>query len=93
MGHLVEYAINGYVAIDVARRFHPDIVLLDLGLPGISGFDVCREIKRDPKTRGSRVIALTAFSQSEYRTRAAEAGCELYLVKPVATNVLEDLLG
>ena len=93
MGHIVEYAINGYVALDVARRFHPDFVLLDLGLPGMDGFEVCRKITRDPTMQGSRIIVITAFSQAEYRTRAAEAGCELYLVKPVATKVLEDLLG
>jgi two-component system CheB/CheR fusion protein len=93
MGHKVEYAINGYVAINVARRFRPDFVLLDLGLPGIDGFEVCRQIKRDPELRSCRVIALTAFSQDEYRARAKNAGCELYLVKPVDTRVLEDLLG
>ena len=93
MGHKVEYAINGYVAINVARRFHPDFVLLDLGLPGIDGFEVCRQIKRDPELRSCRVIALTAFSQHEFRARAKEAGCELYLVKPVEAKVLEDLLG
>jgi CheY-like chemotaxis protein len=93
MGHTVEYAINGYVALDVARRFRPDFVLLDLGLPGIDGFEVCRQIKRDPDLQDCRVVALTAFSQDEYRQRARAVGCELYLVKPVDTKVLEDLLG
>ena len=93
MGHSVEYAINGYVALDVARRFRPDFALLDLGLPGIDGFEVCRQIKRDPQLRFCRVVALTAFSQDEYRERAKQAGCELYFVKPVDTQVLEDLLG
>jgi CheY-like chemotaxis protein len=93
MGHIVEYAINGYVALSVARRFHPDFMLLDLGLPGMDGFEVCRKMKLEPTMQHTRVIAITAFSQAEYRTRAAEAGCELYLVKPVATNVLEELLG
>jgi CheY-like chemotaxis protein len=93
MGHSVEYAINGYVALDVARRFRPDFALLDLGLPGIDGFEVCRQIKRDPQLRFCRVVALTAFSQDEYRERAKQAGCELYLVKPVDTQVLENLLG
>jgi CheY-like chemotaxis protein len=93
MGHIVEYAINGYVALDVARRFRPEFVLLDLGLPGIDGFEVCRQIKRDPDLRSCRVVALTAFSQDEYRKRAVEVGCEDYLVKPVDTKVIEDLLG
>jgi two-component system CheB/CheR fusion protein len=93
MGHSVEYALNGYVALDVARRFRPEFVLLDLGMPGIDGFEVCRQIKRDAQLRSSRVVVLTAFSHQEYRDRAAQAGCELYLVKPVDTKILEDLLG
>jgi CheY-like chemotaxis protein len=93
MGHTVEYAINGYVAVEIARRFHPEFVLLDLGLPGIDGFEVCRQMKRLPELSSARIIALTAFSQDEYRERAARAGCELYLVKPVQTSVLEQLLG
>jgi len=93
MGHRVEYAINGYVALDIARRFRPDFVLLDLGLPGIDGFEVCRQMKRDPQLRSSRVVAITAFSQDGYRARAKEVGCELYLVKPVDMKVLEKLLG
>jgi two-component system CheB/CheR fusion protein len=93
MGHRVEYAINGYVALDIARRFRPDFVLLDLGLPGIDGFEVCRQIKRDPQLKSCRVVALTAFSGDEFRARAKEVGCELFLVKPVDMKVLQDLLG
>ena len=93
MGHIVEYAINGYVGVDVARRFHPDFVLLDLGLPGLDGFEVCRRIKREPELARTRVIAITAFAQEEYRARSKAVGCELHLVKPVPTRVLEDLLG
>jgi CheY-like chemotaxis protein len=93
MGHIVEYAINGYVALDVARRFRPDFALLDLGLPGMDGFEVCRQIRHDPNLQWCRVVALTALSQPEYRARAREAGCELYLVKPVGMKVLEHLLG
>jgi two-component system CheB/CheR fusion protein len=93
MGHTVEYAINGYVALDVARRFRPDFVLLDLGLPGIDGFEVCRQIKRDADLKSCRVVALTALSRQEYRERAEDVGCELYWVKPVHTKLIEDLLG
>jgi CheY-like chemotaxis protein len=93
MGHTVEYAINGHAALDIAGRFRPDFVLLDLGLPGIDGFEVCRQIKRDPNLKNCRVVAFTAFSQQEYRDRAAAAGCELYWVKPVHTKLIEDLLG
>ena len=93
MGHSVEYAINGYAGLEVARRFRPAFVLLDLGLPGWDGFEVCRQIKKDPELRGARVIAVTAFSQDEYVARSRAVGFELHLVKPVPVWLLEELLG
>jgi CheY-like chemotaxis protein len=82
-GHNVEFAINGYAAIDIARRFRPDVVLLDLGLPGLDGFEVCRRIKSEPALRDACVIAVTAYSHDEYRARSQAAGCLLHVVKPV----------
>jgi CheY-like chemotaxis protein len=93
MGHAVEYAINGYVGLEVARGFRPDILLLDIGLPGLSGYEVCTRIKRDPELRQIRVVVVTAFSQDEYRVKSMEVGCELHLVKPVPVWVLEEVLG
>jgi CheY-like chemotaxis protein len=93
MGHFVEYAINGYVAVDIARSFMPDIVLLDLGLPGMDGFDVCKKIKVHPGLERTRIIAITGYSQDDYRMRSQAAGCEMHLIKPVPTRVLEEILG
>lgn len=93
MGHRVEYAINGYAALSVARSFRPELVFLDLGLPGLDGFDVCRTLKADPCLKDARVIALTGYSHDDYRRRSAEAGCELHLVKPVSPKFLVSLLG
>ena len=93
MGHNVEYAINGYVGLEVARRFRPAFVLLDLGLPGWDGFEVCRQIKKDPELQRARVIAITAFGQDEYLARSRAVGFELHLVKPVPVWLLEELLG
>jgi CheY-like chemotaxis protein len=93
MGHKVEYAINGYAGIEIARRFLPEFVLLDIGLPGMDGFDVCSRIKREPGLERTRVIAVTAWAQDEYRVRSRAVGCELHLVKPVPVRVLQDLLG
>src|SRR5258705_4472243 len=70
MGHEVEYAINGYAALDMATRLRPEVVLLDLNLPGLSGFDVCRRIKANPALQVVRVIALTANTEDEYRTHS-----------------------
>jgi CheY-like chemotaxis protein len=92
MGHKVEYAINGWVAIDVARRFRPQFVFLDLGLPGMDGFELCRRIKKEPGLESTRVIALTGYGQQEYRERSSEAGCELHLLKPFDAKNIEELL-
>lgn len=93
MGHKVEYAINGYVAVDIAKRFRPDVVFLDLGLPGLDGFDVCSRIKSDPEFKDARVIVITGYSQDEFRVRALAAGCDAHFVKPVEPALLEELLG
>jgi CheY-like chemotaxis protein len=93
MGHQVEYAINGYAALDIARRLRPEFVFMDLGLPGMDGFEVCRRIKKEPGLDSTRVIAITGYAQDEYRTRSQEAGCEMYLIKPVSPTFLISLLG
>ena len=53
MGHEVDYAINGYAGIEKARQFRPDFILLDIGLPGIDGFEVCKRLKQEPDASGS----------------------------------------
>ena len=92
MGHDVEYAINGYVAIDVAEKMRPEFVFLDLALPGMNGFEVCRRLKRTPGFDRTRIIAVSAYSQEEYRTRAREVGCDGYIVKPLDPAILVLLL-
>jgi CheY-like chemotaxis protein len=92
MGHVVEYAINGHAALEMATRMRPEIVLLDLNLPGLTGFDVCKRIKASPALKAIRVVALTAYTQDEFRLRAKAAGCELHLIKPVHPHELETLL-
>jgi len=79
-GHQVDFAINGYAALDVARRFQPEVLLLDLGLPGLDGFDVCRRLKS--ASRDLRIIAVTAYASDEHRAKARAAGCDLHVVKP-----------
>ena len=92
MGHNVEYAINGYSALDLAKSFRPEVVLLDLQLPDVSGFEVCRRLKRDAALARTRFIALTAFAQDSYQQAAEKAGCDLFLVKPVDPLLLETVL-
>jgi CheY-like chemotaxis protein len=87
-GHEVEYAINGYAALAIAKAFHPDIVLLDIGLPGISGYDVCSRLRVEPGFEQTRFIAVTAYGQDAARIRSLAVGCELHIVKPYDPNYL-----
>jgi CheY-like chemotaxis protein len=92
MGHTAEYVINGYVAVDYVRRFRPDVILLDLGLPDLDGFEVCSRIKQDPELRHIRVIVITGYAQERHRARSKAVGCELHLLKPVPARVIEQIL-
>jgi CheY-like chemotaxis protein len=93
MGHEVEFAINGYAALDIAAKMRPELIFLDLGLPGLDGFYVCERIKADPALKDARIIAITGYSSNEHRIRSKASGCELHLVKPVSVEVFEKLLG
>lgn len=92
MGHEVDYAINGYVAMDMAAKLRPEFVFLDLALPGMSGFEVCQRLRRTPGFAPTRIIAVTAYSQDDYRKRANDAGCDGYIVKPLDLRTLATLL-
>ena len=81
-GYDVEFAINGYAAQDIAKRFQPHVVLLDLGLPGLNGLEVCKWLKRQPALEKTRVIALTAYGTDEDRGKSRAAGCDDHITKP-----------
>ncbi|HEY1290471.1 MAG TPA: response regulator [Burkholderiales bacterium] len=81
-GHTVEYAINGYAAMEIAEKFQPEVVLLDLGLPGANGYEVCRWLKLQPGMEGSRIIAVTGYGSAVDRAKSREAGCEHHVTKP-----------
>lgn len=91
MGHSLDYAINGYVALDLARRFRPDYILCDLGLPGMTGFEVAEQIRKDPELREVKMIALTGYPQ--YAARALEAGFDLVYDKPLDPKTLYGMFG
>ena len=92
MGHDVQFAINGLAAIDVARSFCPNVILLDLGLPDIRGDQLARQLRFEPGLERMRIIAITGRSDDAARRRAEAAGCETVLIKPIAAAVLEPLL-
>ena len=82
-GFTVVNAINGKEAIDKSNEEQPDIILMDLSLPIINGWDATREIKSNDKTSNIPIIALTAHAMAEDRKKALEAGCDEYDTKPI----------
>ena len=91
-GHDVHTAYDGREAIAVAERLRPDVALLDIGMPEVSGYDVARAIRREAWGRSMRLIALTGWGQAEHRRRSLEVGFDDHLVKPVELEVLDELL-
>jgi PAS domain S-box-containing protein len=91
LGHEVEVAYDGEAALAKAREFRPEIVLLDLGLPGIDGFEVARRLRAE-HDRSLKIVAQTGWSQEEDRRRTRAAGFDEHLAKPVDMAALQQLL-
>jgi CheY-like chemotaxis protein len=85
-------AHDGSAALEAMRVFNPEIVLLDLGMPGMDGYDVARRIRQHRKYKDVVLIALTGWGQPEDRKRSNEAGFDHHLVKPVEVDALQALL-
>jgi CheY-like chemotaxis protein len=92
MGHEVHTARDGLEAVRAAAEFRPDLILLDIGMPKLDGYDACRRIREHPWGRSMKVVALTGWGQEEDKRRSREAGFDCHLVKPVEPPALEDLL-
>jgi signal transduction histidine kinase/ActR/RegA family two-component response regulator len=91
-GHRVALASSGADGVQAARQFHPEIVLCDLGLPGMTGYEVAAALRRDPATSSAKLIAVTGYGRDEDRRRSKEAGFDLHLTKPVDPAQLQRLL-
>jgi PAS domain S-box-containing protein len=92
MGHEVRTALDGQSAISTALSYRPDVVLLDLGLPIVSGLNVARELRRHREIADMRLVALTGWGQEVDRRQTSEAGFDNHLTKPTAPEELERLL-
>ena len=91
-GHEVQTAYDGPSAIEAARAHRPDVILLDIGLPGMSGHEVAARLRRDAVLKGSVIIAISGYGQEADRRRSLAAGFDSHLVKPVDFDVLRALL-
>lgn len=91
-GHRVEIALSGRSGVELVRRVRPQFVICDLGLPDLNGFEVARILRQDEELRGTRLIALSGYTQQEDQELAREAGFDSHLAKPPSQDDLEALL-
>ena len=91
-GHQTMTVHDGIEAVEATERFRPEVVLLDVGLPKISGIEACRRIRHLPSGRNVIIVALTGWGQDSDRRKTREAGFDAHLVKPVDYSELLQLL-
>jgi PAS domain S-box-containing protein len=91
-GHAVEVAKSGSDGLSRARRFQPEVVLCDIGLPGMNGYDVARAFRADPDLRATMLVALSGYAQAEDVERARGAGFDRHLAKPASIDNLKRIL-
>ena len=90
LGYEVQTARNGQEAVDLARESHPDVILMDLSLPVLSGWDATHTLKNDEKTRDIPVMALTGHVFATSSEKAKEAGCDDFVSKPALPDTVAD---
>jgi CheY-like chemotaxis protein len=92
LGHETRVVHTGIEALDVAPEFKPDVVLLDIGLPGLDGYEVARRLRELKTGRSFQIVAVTGWGQEADKRKSEEAGFDVHLVKPVAVADLEKAL-
>jgi CheY-like chemotaxis protein len=85
-------AINGEEALEVAVREQPDLILMDISLPGISGLEVTRKLREMPSFRSTPIIGITAYAMKGDMEKVIDAGCDIYLSKPINTRKLPETI-
>ena len=93
MGNEVHTAPDGAAGLRAAEALQPELILLDIGMPGMNGYDACRAIRAEPWAGATTLVALSGWGQEEHKARARAAGFDHYLVKPVDLAALRQLLG
>ena len=91
-GYEVDTAGDAESALAALASRRPDVVLMDLQLPGVDGLELTRRIKADPKTKDIAIIAVTAYAMKGDREKALDAGCDDYVTKPIDTRALPGII-
>jgi CheY-like chemotaxis protein len=92
LGHTPCFVTNPVEALSTAKEFRPEIAFMDIGMPGLNGWEVVRLFRQDPLFRSLKIYALTAYGTDEDRRKSRDAGFDLHLIKPIAMAQLEQLL-
>lgn len=92
MGHRVRVVQDGYSALYEVRQFIPDVVLCDIKMPGMTGYEVCKRMKEDPRLKNTLFIAQTGLTSEQCKQRSMEAGFDHHMIKPVDVNALLELV-
>jgi CheY-like chemotaxis protein len=91
-GHQVVFAYDGPSALETAEQWQPEAVFLDIGLPGMDGYEVAERMRELPQGKAAVLIAITGYGQDDDRLRSLRAGIDHHLVKPVAPDALRSLI-
>lgn len=91
-GHEVAFAYDGPSALETAQQWRPEAVFLDIGLPGMDGYEVAERLRELPQARDAVLIAITGYGQDDDLARSKRAGIDHHLVKPVAPDALRSLI-
>jgi CheY-like chemotaxis protein len=91
-GYMVETALDAESALDAIGVNHPDVILMDIQLPGIDGLELTRRLKADPRTRDIVIVAVTAYAMKGDQAKALAAGCDDYITKPIDTRTLPETI-
>jgi CheY-like chemotaxis protein len=91
-GHDVRVAHAGGPALGIAREFQPEVILLDIGLPGMDGYTVARRLRQEPTVPRPTIVALTGYGQEQDRNEALDSGFDVHMTKPVDPEELCDWL-
>jgi CheY-like chemotaxis protein len=91
-GHEIRTAHSGPAALDAARPFNPEVVFLDIGLPGMSGYEVAKRLRKETSLSGAVLVALTGWGSDDVKRMSREAGFDFHLTKPVELTAIERIL-
>jgi two-component system, chemotaxis family, CheB/CheR fusion protein len=92
LGHEVRTAADGWLALQLAASFQPHIIFLDIGMPGMDGYELCSRLRAQVSGVHASIYALTGFSSEQHRARSLRAGFDGYLVKPIDLHAIDELI-